>query len=373
MLRFDYSGHGASGGQFEDGTIGAWTRDALTVLDRLTEGKLILVGSSMGGWIALLAALQRPERIAAIVGIAAAPDFTEKLMWDAMTFEERARLMRDGILRIPEPVWRTDAGHPRADRGRPNPFAAGQSDPAGLQGSVAARPGRSRCALGTGVAHRRAPDLARRRDHSDQGWRSPAVAAARPRRCYGGRSPLSSRQMAARPSRKLGYNQRKPKDLLGFPAADLAVFSPEASRHRAHGGKRVGEGDFRRRRNTHQAGRLGHDGGAFRRHVVAEVAAPARPAPASGASRRPRRGRCRRDGCGRTGGQVCSSAARYRHADRRTPNALDRKCRRGGKYRRRIARRTATRPARRRGGAGRAVARAPGVVSSSTQAPPRSP
>jgi pimeloyl-ACP methyl ester carboxylesterase len=101
MLRFDYSGHGASGGQFEDGTIGEWARDALTIIDRLTEGKLILVGSSMGGWIALLVALQRPERVTAIVGVAAAPDFTEKLMWDAMTFEERARLMREGILRIP--------------------------------------------------------------------------------------------------------------------------------------------------------------------------------------------------------------------------------------------------------------------------------
>src|SRR6516164_2541716 len=59
MLRFDYSGHGASGGRFEDGTIGRWCTDALTAIDRLTEGRLILVGSSMGGWIALLAALAR--------------------------------------------------------------------------------------------------------------------------------------------------------------------------------------------------------------------------------------------------------------------------------------------------------------------------
>jgi pimeloyl-ACP methyl ester carboxylesterase len=101
MLRFDYSGHGASGGQFERGTIGIWTLDALTVLDRLTEGQLILVGSSMGGWLALLTALRRPDRIAAVVGVAAAPDFTERLMWDAMTFEERARLMRDGMLHVP--------------------------------------------------------------------------------------------------------------------------------------------------------------------------------------------------------------------------------------------------------------------------------
>jgi pimeloyl-ACP methyl ester carboxylesterase len=101
MLRFDYSGHGASGDQFEHGTIGRWAQDALTVLDRLTVGQVILVGSSMGGWLAFLTALRRPERVAAIVGIAAAPDFTETLMWDAMTFEERARLMREGLLRVP--------------------------------------------------------------------------------------------------------------------------------------------------------------------------------------------------------------------------------------------------------------------------------
>ena len=101
MLRLDYSGHGASGGTFEDGTIGIWAQDALAVIDQLTTGKLILVGSSMGGWLALLVALARPGRVAALVGIAAAPDFTDALMWDAMTFEERATLMRDGILRIP--------------------------------------------------------------------------------------------------------------------------------------------------------------------------------------------------------------------------------------------------------------------------------
>jgi pimeloyl-ACP methyl ester carboxylesterase len=101
LLRFDYSGHGASGGQFVDGTIGIWAQDALTVLDQLTEGEIILVGSSMGGWPALLTAQRRPERVSAVIGVAAAPDFTEKLMWDAMTFEERARIMRDGILHIP--------------------------------------------------------------------------------------------------------------------------------------------------------------------------------------------------------------------------------------------------------------------------------
>ena len=101
MLRLDYSGHGASGGQFEDGTIGIWAADAQTVIDRVTQGPLILVGSSMGGWIALLTALARPLRTAALVGIAAAPDFTERLMWDSMAPPERATLLREGVLRVP--------------------------------------------------------------------------------------------------------------------------------------------------------------------------------------------------------------------------------------------------------------------------------
>jgi pimeloyl-ACP methyl ester carboxylesterase len=101
MLRFDYSGHGASTGAFTDGTIGAWAADALAAIDALTTGKLILVGSSMGGWIALLTVLARHDRIAALVGIAAAPDFTQRLMWDSMAPTERARLQRDGVLYVP--------------------------------------------------------------------------------------------------------------------------------------------------------------------------------------------------------------------------------------------------------------------------------
>jgi pimeloyl-ACP methyl ester carboxylesterase len=101
MLRFDYSGHGISGGDFAQGCIGTWTADALAIIDTLTQGKLILVGSSMGGWIALLVALQRAERITGITGIAAAPDFTEALMWSSMTFKERSTLMRDGVFRAP--------------------------------------------------------------------------------------------------------------------------------------------------------------------------------------------------------------------------------------------------------------------------------
>ena len=101
MLRFDYSGHGASSGRFEDGTIGRWTADALAVIDRQSEGPLVLVGSSMGGWVALLVALARCDRTTGLVGVAAAPDFTELLMWQAMTFEERTAIERDGVLHVP--------------------------------------------------------------------------------------------------------------------------------------------------------------------------------------------------------------------------------------------------------------------------------
>jgi pimeloyl-ACP methyl ester carboxylesterase len=101
MLRFDYSGHGASGGRFEDGTIGSWTQDALAAVDRLTDGPLVLVGSSMGGWIALLVALARRERVAALLGIAAAPDFTEDLLWQRLSFEQRETLMDRGVIHVP--------------------------------------------------------------------------------------------------------------------------------------------------------------------------------------------------------------------------------------------------------------------------------
>jgi pimeloyl-ACP methyl ester carboxylesterase len=77
MLRFDYSGTGSSGGRFEDGTLSLWLEDSLAVIDGLTRGPLVLIGSSMGGWIALHVALLRRDRVKALVGIAAAPDFTE--------------------------------------------------------------------------------------------------------------------------------------------------------------------------------------------------------------------------------------------------------------------------------------------------------
>lgn len=96
-LRFDYSGHGASGGRFEEGTIGSWTADAAAVLEELTQGPQILVGSSMGGWIALLLALRRPARVAGLIGIAAAPDFTEELMWAEFPASVREQIQRDGF------------------------------------------------------------------------------------------------------------------------------------------------------------------------------------------------------------------------------------------------------------------------------------
>ena len=79
FLRFDYQGHGQSSGEFAEGTIAVWVADALAAFDQLTEGPQIIVGSSMGGWIMLLTAIARPDRVAGLVGIAAAPDFTEAL------------------------------------------------------------------------------------------------------------------------------------------------------------------------------------------------------------------------------------------------------------------------------------------------------
>ena len=101
FLRFDYSGHGESSGAFTDGTIGGWADDAVAVLDALTDGPQVLVGSSMGGWIMLLAALRRPQRVAGLIGIAAAADFTEELMWDRFTDTQKAALERHGVVHVP--------------------------------------------------------------------------------------------------------------------------------------------------------------------------------------------------------------------------------------------------------------------------------
>jgi pimeloyl-ACP methyl ester carboxylesterase len=96
-LRFDYFGHGESSGEFVEGTITRWREDALAVLDELVDGEAVLVGSSMGGWIASLAAMAWPERVKAMVLIAPAPDFTEKLMAPGIPPDGRETLARDGV------------------------------------------------------------------------------------------------------------------------------------------------------------------------------------------------------------------------------------------------------------------------------------
>ena len=99
LLRFDYSGTGLSGGDFADGTLARWLEEALALVDTMTSGSLIVVGSSMGGWLMLHLALARPERIAALVGIAAAPDFTD---W-GYSPDDKAALLQLGRLELPDP------------------------------------------------------------------------------------------------------------------------------------------------------------------------------------------------------------------------------------------------------------------------------
>ncbi len=97
FLAFDYSGHGLSDGDFSDGTVSQWRNDTLDAIDTLTEGPQVLVGSSMGGWMALLAATARPERVQGLVLIAPAPDFTEKLMWTSFNADTQAEIMEKGV------------------------------------------------------------------------------------------------------------------------------------------------------------------------------------------------------------------------------------------------------------------------------------
>jgi len=99
--RFDYFGHGESSGTFTEATIGLWLSDTLAMIDEVTEGPLILIGSSMGGWLMTLAALARPDRIHALLGIAAAPDFTEELIWAGLNDSGRKELTRQGIYQTP--------------------------------------------------------------------------------------------------------------------------------------------------------------------------------------------------------------------------------------------------------------------------------
>src|SRR6056297_1504490 len=107
FLRFDYSGHGQSSGAFTDGCIGDWAEDAMAAITALTDGPQVLVGSSMGGWIALLCARAMPERLAGLVTIAAAPDFTEDSMWAGFDDAQRKALEETGQVELP-----SDYGEP---------------------------------------------------------------------------------------------------------------------------------------------------------------------------------------------------------------------------------------------------------------------
>lgn len=101
FLRFDYSGHGQSAGRFTDGCIGDWAADARAAIEALTEGRQVLVGSSMGGWICAIIAKEIPQKLAGFVGIAAAPDFTEDSMWRDFTAPERQQLLDEGQVLLP--------------------------------------------------------------------------------------------------------------------------------------------------------------------------------------------------------------------------------------------------------------------------------
>jgi pimeloyl-ACP methyl ester carboxylesterase len=113
FLRFDYSGHGDSDGRFEDGCIGDWAEDAVQAIRRLTAGPVVLVGSSMGGWIACLVARHLPDRICGMVGIAPAPDFTEDSMWPALNDAQRQDLEQTGQTFLPNPY---DTPYPLTQR-----------------------------------------------------------------------------------------------------------------------------------------------------------------------------------------------------------------------------------------------------------------
>lgn len=101
FLRFDYSGHGESSGRFEEGAIGDWAEDTLAAITSLTTGRLVVIGSSMGGWQALLLARRMPERIAGLVTIAAAPDFTEDGYWANFTEAQKKQMETMGHVELP--------------------------------------------------------------------------------------------------------------------------------------------------------------------------------------------------------------------------------------------------------------------------------
>jgi pimeloyl-ACP methyl ester carboxylesterase len=100
FIRFDYIGHGQSSGKFTDGTISIWKDNILSIMDNLSRGPLILIGSSMGGWLMLLAALERSDRIVGLIGVASAPDFTENLIWEKMSDAEKKEMREKGFYKL---------------------------------------------------------------------------------------------------------------------------------------------------------------------------------------------------------------------------------------------------------------------------------
>jgi pimeloyl-ACP methyl ester carboxylesterase len=131
FTRFDYSCHGLSSGRLEEGSIGRWRDDTLAILDKVTSGPQLVVGSSMGGWIMLLLALARPERLRGLVGIAAAPDFTETLATHGLDDGQRQQLAASGYCDLPNCY---DDGEPYRisqhllDEGREHLLLGGQID-----------------------------------------------------------------------------------------------------------------------------------------------------------------------------------------------------------------------------------------------------
>ncbi len=130
-IRFDYQGHGASSGVWEDCTIGLWLGDALAVLDQVAKGPVVLVGSSMGGWVASLVAKARPEQVKSLVTVAAAPDFTERLIWQRLSAEAQGRLPLEGSFLRPSAydpagyriTWKlVQEGRDHLVLGKPLPF-----------------------------------------------------------------------------------------------------------------------------------------------------------------------------------------------------------------------------------------------------------
>ena len=112
IIRFDYSGHGQSSGALLDGTIGDWKDDCLSVIDQLTRRPLIIIGSSLGGWLMMLVARVRSERLQGLIGIAAAPDFTQRLIWDTLTPAQRISMQKDGQIALPNPYAPEDVIYP---------------------------------------------------------------------------------------------------------------------------------------------------------------------------------------------------------------------------------------------------------------------